>query len=140
MSKYFQTVREPVDVTVGDKTVTFWIRELGYLEFEELTQSTGRDLPKEKRGILIVGQLCVAAVETKEGEPAFSSITEWKREPKQVINTLIPEVLRVNGMKSDEIKKELTKEEIAGNELPSKRSGSSSPTLSAAPSGNLKIA
>lgn len=140
MSKYFQTVREPVDVTVGGKTVTFWVRELGYLEFQEITQSAGRDLlTKEERGLAIIHALCVASIQTKEGEPAFTE-KEWKCEPKAVINTLLPEVTRVNGLKSDEIKKELTAEEAEGNALPSKRSGSSSPTLSAAPSGNLKIA
>lgn len=140
MSKYFQSVREPVDVTVRDKTVTFWVRELGYLEFQEITQSAGRDLPtKEERGLAIIHALCVAAIQTKDGEPAFTD-KEWKFEPKEVINTLLPEVTRVNGLKSDEIKKELTEEEAEGNELPSRRSGSNSPTLSAAPLVNLKTA
>lgn len=97
----FDTERHAVVVKHKDKEVTYYVRELGYYEFQEINQEAARAYPekqdKERRGLKVMHDIAVASIEDKQGNPAFTLIT-WKRLPKEPANTLTDAAMRAQGI------------------------------------------
>lgn len=116
MSKYFG-IRTECPVEKNGKKHTFHIRELGYLEFEELRNkavsgANGED--KERTGLRIMDAVVVASVEEEDGSASYSP-AEWRREIKDVVLQLGKAAMKVQGIDVDAIRAPLTSEEAEGN-------------------------
>lgn len=82
MSDHFDTERTPVDVTYrGDKR-SYFIRELGYYEFQEINRKAVADFPddKELRGLQILDTVALEAIENEDRTAAFD-LAAWRRLP-----------------------------------------------------------
>lgn len=99
MSTEFDTERLVVPVTHNGKTVTYYVRELGYYEFQEINQEAAVEHPtdKERRGLAVLHRTAVAAIEDKEGNPAFTALT-WKRLKKEPARELTHKVMLAQGI------------------------------------------
>lgn len=132
------TVREPITVQTGEKTRTYYIRELGYLEFDELEKRARTGVvEKELAGIAVLNATVLASVEEEDGTAAFT-IETWKRVRKQVFFKIGKAAMKAQGLDVDAAKTEppMSTEEAEGNAEPSRKSGTNSPSSSAAPSEN----
>lgn len=105
----FDTERHAVTVKIKDKEVTFYVRELGYYEFQELNQEAARTYPdtkdSERRGLKVLHDTAVAAIEDKEGNPAFTHAT-WKRLPKEPATELTNAVMKAQGIDLEKAREE----------------------------------
>lgn len=129
------TVREPIIIETGDVKRTYYIRELGYLEFDELEKAarTGAK-DKDQAGIAVLNATVIASVEEEDGTPAFTAET-WKRVRKQVFFKIGKAAMKAQGLDVDAAQKPaLTEEDAEGNAEPSRKSGTNSPSSSAAQS------
>lgn len=129
------TVREPIIIETGDVKLTYYIRELGYLEFDELEKAarTGAK-DKDQAGIAVLNATVIASVEEEDGTPAFTAET-WKRVRKQVFFKIGKAAMKAQGLDVDAAQKPaLTEEDAEGNAEPSRKSGTNSPSSSAAQS------
>lgn len=118
------TVREPIIIETGDVKRTYYIRELGYLEFDELEKAarTGAK-DKDQAGIAVLNATVIASVEEEDGTPAFTAET-WKRVRKQVFFKIGKAAMKAQGLDVDAAQKPaLTEEEAEGNAEPSRKSG-----------------
>jgi hypothetical protein len=131
------TVREPITIETGETKRTYYIRELGYLEFDELEKTVRGAAPdKERAGIAVLNATVIASVEEEDGTAAFTAET-WKCVRKEVFFKIGKAAMKMQGLDVDSAReKELTEEEAAGNAEPSRKSGTKSPFSSAAPSEN----
>ena len=97
----FDTERHAVTVKHKDKEVTYYIRELGYYEFQEINDQAVRAFPdkndKSLRGLKVLHDTAVAAIEDKEGNPAFTMVT-WKRLPEDPATVLTNAAMKAQGI------------------------------------------
>lgn len=97
----FDTERHAVTVKYKDKEVTYYIRELGYYEFQELNQEAAREHPdktdSERRGLKVLHDTAVAAIEDKDGKRVFT-IETWKRLPKEPATVLTNAAMKAQGI------------------------------------------
>jgi hypothetical protein len=117
----FDTERHAVTVTHKGKDVTYYIRELGYYEFQEINQEAVRAYPdktdSERRGLQVLHCTSVAAIEDKEGKSVFTLDT-WKRLPKDPATVLTNAAMKAQGIdlqKAAEEAGEPAQEDPAGN-------------------------
>lgn len=132
------TVREPITIRTGENTHTYYIRELGYLEFDELEKAARAGLAdKEHAGIAVLNATVLASVEEEDGTAAFTMDT-WKRVRKEVFFKIGKAAMKAQGLDVDAAKSEppMSQEEAEGNAEPSGKFGTNSPFSSAAPSEN----
>lgn len=116
MSKYFGS-RTECPIEVNGKKHTFHIRELGYLEFEELKNRTVRgitDENKERTGLRIMDAVVVASVEEEDGTASYTA-DEWRREIKDAVLKLGKAAMKVQGIDVDAATEPLPAEEVEGN-------------------------
>jgi hypothetical protein len=116
MSKYFG-LRIACPVEVNGKSHTFHIRELGYLEFEELRNkavSGATDGDKERTGLRIMDAVVVASVEEEDGKPSYNE-AEWRREIKDVVLKLGKAAMKVQGIDVDAVSEAPKSEDVEGN-------------------------
>lgn len=112
MSTQFDTERLVVPVTHKGKTVTYYVRELGYYEFQEVNQDVVIEQPNadtERRGLAVLHRTAVATIEDREGNPAFTLQT-WKRLPKGPAKVLTNAVMKAQGMDLEEAREEASEE------------------------------
>jgi len=97
----FDTERHAVTVTHKGKEATYYIRELGYYEFQELNQEASRTYPEkadsERRGLKVLHDTAVASIEDKDGNQAFTNLT-WKRLPKDPATVLTNAAMKAQGI------------------------------------------
>lgn len=97
----FDTERHPVTVAHKGKEVTYYIRELGYYEFQEINQEAALAYPdkkdNERRGLKVLHDTAVVAIEDKEGNPVFTTET-WKRLPKEPATVLTNAAMKAQGI------------------------------------------
>lgn len=110
----FDTDRHAVTVEYKGKSVTFYIRELGYYEFQEINQEAARAFPgeadKDRRGMKVLHDTAVAAIEDKDGNPAFTSQT-WKRLPREPAEVLTKAAMKAQGIDLERAQKEAQPDE-----------------------------
>lgn len=95
---YFDTERKPIDVTAKGKTVTFWVRELGYREYQALSQKH-RSIPDAaERGNRILDETVLACVEVEDGKPAFPTLEDWHRIPAEAAEPIMYEAMLMQGI------------------------------------------
>lgn len=116
MSKYFGLLT-PCKIDLNGKTHTFHIRELGYLEFEDLRnnavrKSNGED--KERVGLRIMDAVVVASVQEEDGQPSYNE-AEWRCEIKDVVLQLGKAAMKAQGIDLDAVSAPLKPEEVEGN-------------------------
>lgn len=114
----FDTDRQVVTVTHKGKEATYYIRELGYYEFQELNQEAARLFPdkkdSERRGLKVLHDTAVASIEDKEGKPVFT-IATWKRLPKDPATVLTNAAMKAQGIDLQKASEEASKEELSGD-------------------------
>lgn len=117
----FDTERHAVTVKHKDKEVTYYVRELGYYEFQEINQEAARAHPdkadNERRGLKVLHDTAVAAIEDKEGNAVFTNVT-WRRLPKEPATVLTNAAMKAQGIdlqKAREEADESASGEDAGN-------------------------
>jgi uncharacterized protein YdgA (DUF945 family) len=117
----FDTERHAVTVKHKDKDVTYYIRELGYYEFQELNQEAVRVYPdkgdSDRRGLKVLHDTAVASIEDKDGKPVFT-IDTWKRLPKEPATLLTNAAMKAQGIdlqKASEEADEPAQEDTPGN-------------------------
>jgi hypothetical protein len=126
MSKYFGS-RTECPVEIKGKKHTFYIRELGYLEFEELRNKavTGTsEGDKERTGLRIMDAVVVASVEEEDGTASYTA-DEWRKEIKDAVLQLGKAAMKVQGIDVDAASEPLPAEAVEGNALPSRKFGTS---------------
>lgn len=113
----FDTERHAVTVKHKDKEVTYYIRELGYYEFQELNQEATRAYPDkadhERRGLKVLHDTAVAAIEDKDGKRVFT-VEKWKRLPKEPATLLTNAAMKAQGIDLQEAAEE-TEEPAKGD-------------------------
>lgn len=106
----FDTERHAVTVTHKGKEATYYIRELGYYEFQELNQEATRAYPdktdSERRGLKVLHDTAVASIEDKDGNPAFTLVT-WKRLPKEPATELTNAAMKAQGIDLQKAREEV---------------------------------
>lgn len=118
----FDTERHAVTVKHKDKEVTYYVRELGYYEFQEINQEAVRAYPdkkdSEQRGLKVLHETAVASIESSEGKQVFTMET-WKRLPKEPAKVLTNAAMKAQGIdlqKAAEVAAgEAAQEDDAGN-------------------------
>jgi hypothetical protein len=114
MSKYFGS-RTECPIEVNGKKHTFHIRELGYLEFEELKRKAAKNgNDKELMGIGLMGDVVVHSVEEQDGSASYTD-DEWRKELKDVVLELGKAALKVQGIDVDAVSEPLPVEQVEGN-------------------------
>jgi hypothetical protein len=97
----FDTERHAVTVSHNGKEVTYYVRELGYYEFQELNQDAARVYPEKsdtnRRGLKVMHETAVASIEDKDGNPAFT-LSTWKRLPKEPAKILTNAAMKAQGI------------------------------------------
>lgn len=115
MSKYFDTVREPITINARGKSHTFFIREIGYLRLMEILTATGIGKDAKERGVAIMEEIAMSCIEDKDGKPAYSR-EDWKDEIKEVFEQLSNAAMKAQGVDVESKAKPMTEEESEGNE------------------------
>jgi hypothetical protein len=115
----FDTERHAVTVNHKGKEFTYYIRELGYYEFQELNQEAARLYPDKKdgehRGLKVLHDTAVAAIEDKEGKPVFTHAT-WKRLPKEPATVLTHATMKAQGIDLQKAAEEAAEESPPGDD------------------------
>lgn len=97
----FDTERHAVTVTHKGKDFTYYIRELGYYEFQELNREAAQVYPdakdSDRRGLKVLHDTAVASIEDKDGKPVFT-IDTWKRLPKDPATVLTNAAMKAQGI------------------------------------------
>lgn len=105
----FDTERHAVTVTHNGKEVTYYIRELGYYEFQELNQDAARTYPdkkdSERRGLKVLHETAVASIEDKDGKAVFTLET-WRRLPKEPATVLTNAAMKAQGIDLQKVSEE----------------------------------
>ena len=142
MSKFFR-IRHSVPITYGGVSHLYFAREMGYEEFNELKEkvlAAETNGEKERKGFALMKATVLACIEEEDGTPSYQSEEEYRVELKPIILELGKAAMKAQGYVFDRTEEDTseterpTEEEIAGNDLPSRTSGESSPLTSAAPS------
>jgi hypothetical protein len=139
------TITHPLTVTVGGQSHEFVVRELGYLEYDEIQRKAlaGLDASsKNNAGIALMKAVVLASVVEPDGSPSYTE-EEWRTELKDVVLQVGKAAMKAQGVDLDAKKEDaepLTEEQVEGNVEPSRTSGVNSHLTSAAPSRNLKTA
>lgn len=121
----FDTERHAVTVTHKGKDATYYVRELGYYEFQEINQEAVRAYPdkkdSERRGLKVLHDTAVASIEDKDGNQAFTLAT-WKRLPKEPASVLTNAAMKAQGIDLEKAREEVAAEsaESAEGEEPGK--------------------
>jgi hypothetical protein len=123
---------ERVEVQISGKT--YYVRELGYLEFVELSRKA-KVGDVEAVGMEIMRLTMLASVEDIEGKPMFDD-TSLRRLKKSIFEPLSKAAMKAQGLDLDEKREPLSAEDVEGNAEPSRKSGSNSPEPAAAQSAN----
>jgi hypothetical protein len=117
----FDTERHAVTVNHKDKEVTYYVRELGYYEFQELNQEAAKAFPdksdSERRGLKVLHETAVASIEDKDGKPVFTLET-WRRLPREPATVLTNAAMKAQGIdlqKASEEADEPAQEDTSGN-------------------------
>lgn len=113
----FDTERHKVTVTHKGKEHTYYARELGYFEFQELDSSLDHmpistEKEKNNRGLAFMKAVTVASIETEERTPAFDAVS-LKRLPKECAEPLSDAAMKAQGIDMEKIRKEAKIEEAA---------------------------
>jgi hypothetical protein len=108
------TERHVATVKRDGKDVTYYIRELGYYEFQEINQDAALEYPsnKERRGLSVLHRTAVAAIEDEDGNPVFTP-TAWKRLKKEPATELTYKVMLAQGI---DLKSEAEEPDQTGQE------------------------
>lgn len=101
------TERHPVEGT------DYYVRELGYLEFVEITRRTKAD-DEEERGLEIIKAVMLACVEDAEGNPALDA-QSIRRLKRAVFEPLSKAAMKAQGHDMDAKAEPLTPEQAEGN-------------------------
>lgn len=115
----FDTERHAVTVKHKDKEVTYYIRELGYYEFQELNQEAAKAFPdktdSERRGLKVLHDTAVASIEDKDGHPVFT-LDSWKRLPREPATVLTNAAMKAQGIDLQKASDEASKEESSAGD------------------------
>jgi hypothetical protein len=114
----FDTERHAVTVNHKDKEVTYYIRELGYYEFQELNQEAAKAFPdksdSERRGLKVLHDTAVASIEDKDGKQVFT-LNAWKRLPKEPATLLTNAAMKAQGIDLQKASEESAEEAVEGD-------------------------
>lgn len=135
MSK-FKTPREPLTVTFRGESYTYYIRELPYAQRQELLKrARTSEVDPEETGLAVIRAIVLESVEEEDGEKAYTS-ESWAQEYREVVTEVSKAALLAQGLDLKERKPEVppSPEDVEGNVEPSRTSGESLPSPSAAPS------
>jgi hypothetical protein len=138
------TITHPLTVTVGGQSHDYVIRELGYLEYNEIQRKAVAGVDesnKNNAGIALMKAVVLASVQELDGSPSYTA-EEWRTELKDVVLQVGKAAMKAQGIDMDakEDKEPMTEEQAEGNVEPSRTSGANSHFTSAAPLQNLKTA
>lgn len=115
----FDTERHAVTVAHKGKEVTYYVRELGYYEFQDINHEAVRSYPDQKdneqRGLKVLHQIAVASIEDKDGNPVFTMGT-WKRLPKEPASVLTNAAMRAQGIDLEKAREEAAADSNEGTE------------------------
>lgn len=115
----FDTERHAVTVTHKGKEVTYYIRELGYYEFQEINQEAVKSYPdktdSERRGLKVLHDTAVSSIEDKDGKQVFTVAT-WKRLPKEPATVLTNAAMKAQGIDLQKASEEAAEEPAAGDD------------------------
>lgn len=117
MAEQIDADRQRLELTHKGKTRIFYVRELGYFEFQdlrELTQARKGETERERssRGMGLMRAVTVAAVELEDGTPAFDD-RALKRLPREIAEPLCDAAMKAQGIDMERIRKEADKGEAA---------------------------
>lgn len=127
MSKYF-TLKHPLTVAVGGQTHDFVIRELGYLEYDEIQRKALSGLDesnKNNAGMELMKAVVLASVQEPDGSVSYTE-EEWRTELKDVVLQVGKAAMKAQGIDLDAKKEDaepMTEEQVEGNAEPSRTSG-----------------
>lgn len=136
------TITHPLTVKVGGQTHEYVIRELGYLEYDEIQRKalSVQESNKNRVGMGLMKAVVLASVQEPDGSPSYTE-EEWRTELEDVVLQVGKAAMKAQGIDMDAKKEEtLTEEQAEGNAEPSRMSGANSHLTSAAPLQNLKTA
>lgn len=111
------TERQRVTVTHKGKEHTYWVRELGYFEFQEVQELLG-DMPdktdkdKSRRGMEMMKAITVACAENEVGEQALDN-RSLKKLPREIAEPLTDAAMKAQGIDMEKIRSQADKEEAA---------------------------
>lgn len=114
MSKYFDTLRTPLTVTARGKSHTYFIRELGYNHFAQLTQTAGIGLSPSGRALAVLQEVAVASIEEESGKKSYTK-QEWLDEIREVSEQLAKAVMVAQGIDPEATNAEISAEDEAKN-------------------------
>lgn len=109
MAEKFDTERLRMTLTHKGKDYIFFVRELGYFEFQDLRDLVqGRDAESEKqkvaRGMALMRAVTLAAVETEDGSPAFDE-RGLRKLPRALAEPLSDAAMKAQGIDMEKIRK-----------------------------------
>jgi hypothetical protein len=136
-------IKHPLTVTVGGETHEYVIRELGYLEYDEIQRKALSGLiesNKNNAGMELMKAVVVASVQELDGSQSYTE-EEWRTELKDVVLQVGKAAMKAQGVDLDSRKEDaepMTEEQVEGNDEPSRMSGANSRLTSAAPLQSLK--
>lgn len=139
------TITHPLTVTVGGQKHEYVIRELGYLEYDAIQRKALSGLDesnKNNAGIELMKAVVLASVQEPDGSPSYSE-EEWRTELKDVVLQVGKAAMKAQGVDLDAKKEDaepMAEEQVEGNVGPSRMSGASLHSTSAAPLQNSKTA
>lgn len=115
MSRHFETLRQALTVRARGQEHTFYIRELGFLQFHEIQRKAGASLKGADRGLAIMEAIALAAVEEEDGTPSYKTADEWRSEIKEVVDALSKPIMKAQGIDLDQKADPLPEAQAAGN-------------------------
>lgn len=116
----FDIERHKVTVRHRDKEVTYYARELGYFEFQELEDGladmpTKTDAEKNRRGLEMMKRVTLASIED-EGGNAVLTEEGLKRLPWTVAKPLSDAAMKAQGIDMEKIREQAKREQEEGRE------------------------
>lgn len=109
MTEQFDTERQRITLSHKGKTYVYFVRELGYFEFQELrdlVQARAGESERERtaRGMALMRAVTAAATELEDGSPAFDERT-LKKLPKALAEPLSDAAMKAQGIDMDSIRR-----------------------------------
>lgn len=110
----FDTERKPVTLEHNGKSLTFWIRELGYYEFQLMQREAVRANVNDPSmiGFASIRSVILEAVENEDGTKAFTE-ERLRRLPDGPAQALAKAAMAVQGV---DIEKEAEAETLEGSD------------------------